>query len=156
MLKRSTEALQRWKGFDQAIDRWLEQRHELIVLLSEFAARQDFDQAGLQLGGKLQTFRSLLIDYVSAGHFEFYRGLIAEGLEFDDHQAVELGSRLMASIEDSTQKALGFDEKYESCATTADLAADLSTLAEALASRFADEDQMISTLHDVHLARKTG
>ena len=51
--------------------------------------------------------------------------------------------------------ALAFDEKYDSGGDRSDLEEDLSELAEALAARFGAEDQMISVLHDVHMAGKS-
>lgn len=156
MLNKSSDALQRWKGFDQAIDRWLDERHELIILLSDFAARPDLSHSTPQLADKLETFISLLIDYISAGHFEFYQQLMEEGREYRDAQAVETGARLLTIINVSTQKALEFEAKYGPSSPLVDLATDLSDLAENLASRFTAEDQMISILHDAHLARKTG
>lgn len=156
MLNKSSDAIQRWKGFDQAIDRWLDERHELIVLLSEFATRQDLSHTTPQLTDKLQAFISLLIDYISAGHFEFYQQLIEEGREYQDAEAVETGVRLLKIIDVSTQQALEFEAMYGPCSPLTDLSSDLSDLAETLASRFTAEDQMISILHDAHLARKTG
>lgn len=155
MLNQSQQALQRWKGFDQAIDRWLEERHQLILLLSDFAARRDFAADSPQLSRRLGAFKSLLIDYVSAGHFEFYQRLLEEGREFEDEQALVLGGKLLRSIESSTRMALAFDEKYDSGGDRSDLEEDLSELAEALAARFGAEDQMISVLHDVHMAGKS-
>ncbi|KJS04060.1 MAG: hypothetical protein VR73_15315 [Gammaproteobacteria bacterium BRH_c0] len=156
MLDQSSDALQRWKGFDQAIDRWLDERHELIVLLSNFAASRDLSHRTPQLTDRLQAFISLLIDYISAGHFEFYQQLIEEGREYQDTGAVATGVRLLKIIDASTQQALEFESRYDQSAPLTDLAADLSELAETLASRFTAEDQMISILHDAHLARKTG
>lgn len=152
MLTLSQEALQRWHGFDQSIDRWLEERHELIILLSDFASRREFCNTNPQLVEKLHLFRSLLIDYISAGHFAIFQRLLEEGRTFEDHRAVEHGCRLLASIQPSTRLALAFDEKYENFPGTSDLVADLSTLAEALVSRFHIEDQMIGILHDRHMA----
>lgn len=156
MLNKSSDALQRWKGFDQAIDRWLDERHEVIIMLSAFADRHDLSHATPQLGDKLQVFIALLIDYISAGHFEFYQQLLEEGREYQDAGAVETGVRLLNIINISTQQALEFEAKYGPSAELTELSADLSDLAENLASRFIAEDQMISVLHDAHLARKTG
>jgi len=82
--------------------------------------------------------------------------LIEEGREYQDTGAVATGVRLLKIIDASTQQALEFESRYDQSAPLTDLAADLSELAETLASRFTAEDQMISILHDAHLARKTG
>ncbi len=156
MLRLSNEALKRWKGFDQAIDRWLEERHQLIVQLTDFASDHDFRDNDPQLIRRLGSFRAILIDYVSAGHFEFFQKLLEEGREFNDETGIQLGAKLLQVIEPSTVKALDFDEKYEKSPGVSRLAADLSELGEALATRFIAEDQMISVLHDAHQAREAG
>jgi regulator of sigma D len=154
MLKRSTDAIAKWKGFDNAIDRWLDERHQLIVKLSEFAS--DRDLSGNGSPARIQDFLSLLIDYVSAGHFEFYQRLLEEGTEFEDTAAVAAAEKLLKTIDQSTQSALDFNEKYDAAAPLNSFADDLSELAEGLVQRFAAEDQMISTLHRAHLAQHGG
>src|SRR5690606_39385821 len=80
MLKRSTDAIAKWKGFDNAIDRWLDERHQLIVKLSEFAS--DRDLSGNGSPARLQDFLSLLSYYVSAGPSEFHQRLREEGTQY--------------------------------------------------------------------------
>lgn len=151
MLQQSHDALERWKGFDKAIDRWLDERHELIVLLSEFAAHHDFDDDDGDIKRRIDHFQTLLIDYVSAGHFEFYQRLIDEGVEYDEKDSVEKANELLEQIEASTQSALDFNDKYEYLDDLADMGRDLSRLAEALVSRFQAEDEMIDSLHRAHV-----
>jgi len=155
MLTRSAEAITKWKGFDEAIDRWLEERHELIVQLTDFAADHDFDNPTPEVEEKLARFIALLIDYVSAGHFEFYEQLLAEGREFEDQEALESSEVLLETIDGSTQQALDFHEKYEHLDDLAQCSADISGLAEALVVRFDAEDQLINTLHRDHLRQLT-
>ena len=155
MLTRSAQAITKWKGFDEAIDRWLEERHELIVQLSDFAANHDFEKPTAEVEEKLAKFIALLIDYVSAGHFEFYQQLVAEGREFEDLEAVENSKALLDTIDESTQRALDFHEKYEHLDDLAQCATDISALAEDLVVRFDAEDQMINSLHKGHLGQLT-
>lgn len=152
MLKQSAAAISQWKGFDEAIDRWLDERHELIVLLSKFAENHDFKGADEKTIGQVQAFTTLLIDYISAGHFEFYNRLIEEGQEYNDASAVAAAPALLEAIDTSTQAALDFNEKYQSPQSLEDLAGDLSDLAEKLVDRFDAEDQLIQTLHGNHIA----
>ena len=151
MLRRSASALEKWKGFDKAIDRWLDERHHLIIQLTDFAADHDFKESTPEVEEKLKAFASLLIDYISAGHFEIYNRLIEEGEEFDDTEALLNTAPLLESIDQSTEEALKFNEKYDDLANLSSCANDLSLLAEALAVRFDAEDQMINSLHDAHL-----
>ncbi len=150
MLKKSATALEKWKGFDEAIDRWLEERHHLILHLSRFADNHDFEESNPQVEETLQAFTALLIDYVSAGHFEFYHRLIKEGREFGDLKAVVDAAPLLKAIEASTEEALRFNEKYDNSPDLTECASDLSTLAEAMAVRFDAEDELIENLHYAH------
>ena len=151
MLKRSEEALRRWKGVDEAIDRWLDERHQLIVLLNEFAIHADNPAADDWYREKLADFSSILIDYVSAGHFEFYQRLFEEGMEFEDRENVRQAVKLMELIEPSTEVALAFNDKYGTPSNLDRLRDDLSLLGEQLETRFEAEDWMISTLHAIHV-----
>ena len=155
MLKRSSDAIAKWKGFDDAIDRWLDERHLLIIQLSDFADHQDFSNPSPQIKGKIQTFTALLIDYISAGHFKFYQRLVDEGMEFGDLDAATTAAPLLEAIDLSTQSTLDFNEKYEQLSNLSDYASDLSNLAESLVNRFDAEDQMINTLHKAHLRQIT-
>jgi regulator of sigma D len=155
MLKRSADAIVKWKGFDQAIDRWLDERHKLILQLSDFAADHNFSLCTPEVEDKLRAFIAQLIDYVSAGHFEFYQRLVDEGREFDDVEALANIGSLLEAIDISTQCALDFNEKYEQIDDLSECVADISDLAESLVTRFDAEDQMINSLHRAHLRQIT-
>lgn len=157
MLNQSKDALKRWQGFDQAIDRWLKERHQLIILLTDFAAHPNFENSQVKTIGKLRAFNTLLIDYISAGHFEFYQRLIEEGEEYNDTKSLYYSKKVLASIDSSTGIALEFTEKYENpdFHGLSQLQEDLSTLAESLESRFAGEDKLIGLLHRAHLNQKS-
>ncbi len=156
MLNRSQEALRQWKGFDEAIDRWLEERHDLIVLLADFASHRPFHSGDHRLLDKIDSFTSLLIDYVSAGHFEFYQRLIDEGRDFGDHASVNRAGELLTRIEESTRVALDFNDRHGEKPDLETFPDDLSRLAEALEERFESEDWLISTLHMVHMDQQSG
>lgn len=156
MLNRSEQALKEWKGFDEAIDRWLEERHELIVFLTDFASHRPFRETDTGLLDKIDRFTSLLIDYVSAGHFEFYQRLMDEGREFGDHTSVIRAKGLLEYIEASTRTALRFDNRHGKQPALETFADDLNHLAEALEERFEAEDWMIGTLHTAHTGQRSG
>lgn len=151
MLKRSEEALRRWKGVDSAIDRWLDDRHQLIVLLNDFALREEIAPQDDWYKDKLAEFSAILIDYISAGHFEFYQRLFEEGMEFEDRDNIRQALNLMTLIETSTEVALAFNDKYNQPGDMGKLRDDLSLLGEQLETRFEAEDWMISTLHAIHM-----
>lgn len=151
MLNQSEDALTRWKGFDEAIDRWLDERHELIVMLTGFAAHRDFNDP--DSANKLNSFNTLLIDYISAGHFEFYQRLIEEGEEYNEVEGIKYSKTILAGIDASTGLALKFTEKYETANNLTSIEADISSLAESLETRFEAEDQLIDLLHGVHQSR---
>jgi regulator of sigma D len=151
MLDKSREAMQRWRGVNERLDRWLEERHQLVTLLFDFAAHQDFDSKVPGLSNKVRKFNTLLIDYISAGHFEIYQQLVDEGRENGDNMDVRETARLFEVIDQSTELALAFNEKYEKIADLSGLADELSRLGETLENRFEVEDHMISVLHDAHL-----
>ena len=71
MLESCQNAQERWGGVHQLIDRWLQERHELV---SAFGALSDNLQ-GAASGQGVQRFCEILVDYVSAGHFEVYEQL---------------------------------------------------------------------------------
>ncbi len=101
---------------------------------------------------RLQKFCQLLLDYVSAGHFEVYYELIREAEAFDDGTA-GLARPLMPQITATTQIALDFNDtyaEYKSIGEPGVLAKALSELGETLATRFDLEDQLIAALHACH------
>src|SRR5690606_39419077 len=79
MLESCRNAQERWGGVHLLIDRWLQERHALITAFHEL-------HTGVEPVTRpaLQKFCQLLLDYVSAGHFEIYEQLIHEGEAFGD------------------------------------------------------------------------
>jgi regulator of sigma D len=110
----------------------------------------DQDLSDLQRGEKLRSFCQILVDYVSAGHFEVYDQLIKEGREFDDAEALQEASKLYDTIDTTTERLLDFNDKYLETDDISSLTADLSHLGEALEVRFSTEDRLISVLHTSH------
>ena len=77
MLENCKSAKERWGGVSEIIDRWLQERQELIVRYYDLVSVDSFPdvEAAVQ---HLRTFCQLLVDYASAGHFEVFDQLIAE------------------------------------------------------------------------------
>jgi regulator of sigma D len=149
MLENCKSAKERWGGVSEIIDRWLEDRQQMLV---QYCALSGLDQnlSDLQRGEKLRGFCQILVDYVSAGHFEVYDQLIKEGREFDDAEALQEAGKLYDIVDKTTEKLLDFNDKYLETDDVTSLTADLSLLGEALEIRFSAEDRLISVLHTSH------
>ncbi|NIB39574.1 sigma D regulator [Pseudomaricurvus alkylphenolicus] len=146
MLENCQSAKERWGGVSEIIDRWLQERQELLVRYCGLSDAPDSSDAAQQL----QSVCQILVDYVSAGHFEVYDKLIKEGREFEDETALEEASKLFTAIDQTTEFALDFNDKYLETDDLEALAPDLSKLGEVLAVRFEAEDRMIEVLHIAH------
>ncbi len=74
MLTRLEKAQQKWGGSHTIIDKWLTERQELLVLYCKIAGFSPYDKKDHALPDQLQiqTFCQILMDYLSAGHFEVY------------------------------------------------------------------------------------
>lgn len=152
MLENVTSAKERWGGVHAMIDRWLKERQQLIVNYCQLSRADDFDQPE-KLRTALSVFCELLVDYVSAGHFEIYEQLIQEARDYDDG-GLELVSRIFPRIEATTEAALEFNDHFDGCDGTdlalMDLYQQVSRLGETLEERFELEDVLIEALHTAH------
>ena len=143
---------ERWAGVDQIIERWLQSRQALIVEFCAISGVHQYTPNTPRSKLRLQKLCQLLVDYVSAGHFEIYYQLIREAEEFQDGSA-KLGKALLPLIDESTEKSLAFNDAYATAGfekPIPGLAETLSQLGETLVSRFEIEDQLIDALHYAH------
>ncbi len=148
MLENCQNAKERWGGVSIIIDRWLQERQDMLVQYCDIGAA-DQNNVGAR-GDKLRHLCQILVDYVSAGHFEIYDQLIKEGREFDDEEALHEAGRLFTIVDNTTEKLLDFNDKYLETDDLSSLDQDLSSLGETLEIRFSAEDRMISVLHTSH------
>lgn len=154
MLEQCRTAKERWGGVHQLIDKWLDQRRELLVSYVEL---KDTCDAELKTVSKelVDHFGELLMDYVSAGHFEIYPQLREEARAFGDHQALEIAAMLLERLERTTELVLAFDADYATpsrCEQSLPrLPAWLDRLAKGMSERFALEDQLIARLHAANM-----
>lgn len=151
MLEDCKTLQQYWGGVSEVIDRWLEERRELLVKYCELSEIQDFDGANASHGSKLQNFCELMVDYVSVGHFEVFEQLASEGNAFSDTEGLKQGAQIVEAIQPSTEAILDFNDKYLETDDLESLAVDLSSIGEFLAQRFESEDKMIEVLHNAHV-----
>lgn len=155
MLENCQNARERWGGVNELIDRWLKERQELLVRYCDLSGDQDFSQPDV-LRQKFVRLCDVLVDYVSAGHFEVYEQLIQEAREFNDG-GLELAAKVYPRIEQTTEVALNFNDRLDnrelSGQDVRDLFDQLSQLGEALESRFELEDFLIEHLHNAHAGK---
>ncbi len=159
MYTRLQNTRQQYGGSLTAIDNWLEERQQLIVAYCKLAALPPFDkgQATQQypLESEILEFCQLLVDYLSAGHFEVYDQIVAQ-CAVNGPISKSLAETLYPKIASSTDLALEFNDKYADHTVEAkavDFDGDLSTLGQALERRFELEDELIHTLHSHHADR---
>jgi regulator of sigma D len=141
---------ERWGRVNQLIERWLGERQSLIVQYCAISGVHEFSPQGPANRNRLQKFCQLLLDYVSAGHFEVYYQLLREAEAFQDGSA-DAARALLPEINGTTAEALDFNDRYADAQTISpNLAKDLSRLGEVFATRFDHEDHLISVLHACH------
>lgn len=153
MLEDCKNALERWGGVHTLIDRWLEQRKSLLVSFIELKESCDAELEAVSKT-RVDTFSELLMDYISAGHFEVYPQLAEEAKAFGDESALVIASKLLERLELSTELALEFETDFATplrCQRNLTrLPAWIDRLAKALNERFMLEDQLIARLHAAH------
>lgn len=149
MLENCKTAQERWGGTHQMIDRWLEERKSVLVHYFDISV----DKAAGPDDQTLQLFCEVLMDYVSAGHFEVYEQLVREAKEFNDG-GIELARKLYPKLEATTTHILDFNDRYDTAehsqAHQEHMVDDLSRLGEIMTERFELEDQLIERLHNIH------
>lgn len=149
MLENCKSARERWGGVSDIIDRWLKERQDLLVLFCNLSQQkqENFDE---ETESTLRRFCEIVVDYVSAGHFEVYDQLAKEGREFADEASLTKAKQHYQEIDNTTEQILDFNDKYQETDDLSSLVDDLSTLGECLASRFEAEDMLIALLHNAH------
>lgn len=146
MLESCQNAQERWGGVNQLIDRWLQERQELV---RAFGGLSETSEIATQ---DLQRFCEILVDYVSAGHFEVYEQLTVEAKAFGDQRGLELAKQIYPRIEAITEVALAFNDRCDKgdCSDAAVVATELKRLGQLLHERFELEDCLIEVLHNAH------
>lgn len=149
----TTTPIDQWGTVDKLIRHWLKERQELIVLYCKVDGLKEFTPQDTPIAVKVQALCQVLMDYVSAGHFEIYHQLLKEAEQFnEDYQ--DLIGRVFPEIENSTHIAVEFNDRYataedcQKCLKT--LARDLNALGVVMVERFELEDQLITAMHDCH------
>lgn len=131
---------------DQLLGRWLEERTDLIQAFNAASERPEDDVDAAPLA----KFCDILVDYVSAGHFEVFQKLVAEAKSFEDELHIKEALALFPEISATTEVALEFNDHFEAASDKLALEIELATMRDVLATRFALEDKLIEILHTSH------
>lgn len=150
MLENCKTAKERWGGVSVIIDRWLQERQDMLVHYCALASIEEFDEEDPAQCEQVERLCQIMMDYVSAGHFEVYGQLIREGQEFNNTKALAEADRLYTQVEATTDAVLDFNDKYQETDDLSSLPDDLSRLGVQLETRFEAEDGMIAVLHVAH------
>ena len=125
------------------IDHMLVERHQLLALLLQTSSIKSGSPSDADLD-QLKEFCQLLVDYIAAGHFGLYERIVNKQERRKSVARVAL--QVYPKIDETTQVALSFNEKYdpENAGTDfSQLNEDLSGLGVALTTRIEMEDQLI-------------
>ena len=141
---------QQFAAVEELLTRWLKERRELLGKYTEIVVALDSNPDGDGLARRQGALCEVLVDYISAGHFEVFNELLNEAESFADGSGA-LAGQLMPAIGDTTEVILAYEEKYGDGVIYPDtLRRDLSSLGELLESRFVLEDRLIAGLHSRH------
>lgn len=148
MLDSCQNAQERWGGVHKLIDRWLEEREELVTA---FRKLRDAKPAFADKD-KSRDFCAVLIDYVAAWHFEVSEQLVSEAKAFGDTRGLELAKQISPRIDEITNVASVFNDHCDKgdCNDPERFAEKLGKLGSLLHERFELEDCLIEVLHTAH------
>ena len=152
MLENHVEPKQQLNCKNTAVENWLAERSQVIVLFCKLSGYRN--QPELPEIEQINLFCDILIDYVSAGHFEVYEQIVND-CEVNGPASIELLNKLYPHISKTTDIVVDFNEKYSKKPNTegdqmSRFDTDLSALGEAIAKRVDLEDNLIDTLKTKH------
>lgn len=124
----------------------LDERQEMFVLFCQLAGLDPY-QSSAPVEQRVRAFCQKMIDYIAAGHFAIYDRLSNNGER--RHQVLEVAAIVYSSIEDTTDIAIAFNDKYDENDHMLDfsnLQSDLAMLGEAMSNRADYEDRLLDAL----------
>jgi len=134
------------RNVEHRITDWLRLRQQILVKICSIHELPLKEQTLPPGRRKIDQLCELLIDYISAGHFEIYHHL----LDAFGEQSPELFNQfnsILKEIETSTDEAIAFNDRYEFCTDSLideQFGDRLSALTESLIERFEMEDTIFS------------
>ena len=131
----------------QIIEHLLAERQQLLGLLLQVSdMKVENDNINTDV---LDEFCQVTVDYIASGHFGLYERIV-EGTE-RRRGVADLAVSLYPKIEQSTELALAFNEKYDASDKELDYSTiheDLSLLGEHLTTRIEYEDELIQKMSE--------
>ena len=124
----------------------LDERQEMLVLFCQLAGLDPY-QSSAPVEQRVRAFCQKMIDYIAAGHFAIYDRLSNGGER--RLQVLEVAAIVYSSIEDTTDIAIAFNDKYDENDHVLDfsnLQSDLTMLCEAMSNRADYEDRLLDAL----------
>lgn len=154
MLSQFEQTQQKYGGANTVIDAWLTERQELLVKYCKLAGLPPYDNDSRILPdvANVNDFCQILIDYLSAGHFEVYNDIVKQCQEHGPKSA-KLAETIYPQITATTDRLVAFNDKYMAMNVSADLDnfdEDLSAVGQILEDRLELEDELIHTLYSNH------
>ena len=154
MLNKLEVAQQQWGGANQVIDAWLLERQEVLVSYCELAGLPPYNKLEntLPQSDDVKRFCQLLLDYISAGHFEIFDNIVAS-CQKKGPESSQKAKQIYPLINKSTDFALQFNDKYaenENFKATNGFDESLARLGGLLDDRFELEDKLIQILYQDH------
>ena len=141
MLTDLKQTQQKYGGANTIIDNWLPERQDLLVKYCHLIQQG----SALPQAEEVVEFCQVLVDYLSAGHFEIFEILIE-----DDASGLTLKDELYPRLAETTDAALSFNDAFADAISpeqAAKLDKALANLGEILEERFALEDELIAHVH---------
>ena len=148
-----TSANEQWESVECLLEKWLKERQQLITRYWRVSNRIGHKKEISLIKRKLHNFGQVMVDYVSAGHFEVYEAIFKEAYEFKDSNC-SIVQKFYEKIQHSTETCLSFNDKIDELQLNEDaleqLYSELSQLGESIELRFEYEDKLIDQLHVKH------
>jgi len=136
MVKDNQKLQSHWSNVSKIIERWLEERRELLAKYCDLTEVIDVSDNAVKHVEELQEFCELMVDYISVGHFEIFDQLHKEGQLFEDASGLDKEPNLLEKIQTTTEYILDFNDKYLSSHDLDARIIDLASLGEIFAQRF--------------------
>jgi len=150
MPQRNHNPAEQFHAVESLLTNWLSERRAVLARYTALVVASDDLPGSASITQRQRQLCELLVDYVSAGHFEVYNELLHEAEAFGDDGSA-LATKLIGDIADTTDVILAYEQKYGSGDQYPEtLIRDLSALGELLESRFVLEDRLIAGLHSNH------
>ena len=156
MVKDNQKLQSHWSNVSKIIERWLEERRELLAKYCDLTEVIDVSDNAVKHVEELQEFCELMVDYISVGHFEIFDQLHKEGQLFEDASGLDKEPNLLEKIQTTTEYILDFNDKYLGSHDLDARIIDLASLGGVFAQRFGLEDQLIDVLHSSHVRTLLG